>query len=349
MIRQERFMQRAIELAKLGAGRVSPNPLVGCVITHDDKIIGEGWHRKYGEPHAEVNALESVGNAAQIKDAELYVTLEPCSHYGKTPPCADRLIEEKIKKVYIGSTDPNPVVAGKGIQRLTDANIPVVNNILKAECQALNRRFFTFIQAKRPYITLKWAQTADGFIARKDFSSQWISGPSSRQLVHQWRAEEDAVMVGYHTAYHDNPSLTVRQWHGRNPVRIFFDRTNSLPEHFNLKDGSARTICITESQHLKPSELRYVQLMDVFNLEAVLTHLYQENIQSILVEGGAVLLDRFMQSGLWDEARIFQSPGLFHAGIAAPLLKGRISRRLAVDKDFLTYWINPHSAIWQNQ
>ncbi len=236
MTPDELFMQRAIELAQLGIGAVSPNPRVGCLVVHDNKIIGEGWHQKFGEAHAEVNAINSVKDLSLLKESTIYVNLEPCSHEGKTPPCSDLLIKHQVKKVVIANTDTNPLVAGRGVEKLKKAGIAIMTGVLEKEGRELNRRFFTFMEKKRPYIILKWAQTSDGFIAQKNFESKWITNELSRQLVHRWRSEEDAVLVGTRTASHDNPSLTVRDWSGRNPTRIVIDRFLRLNDKLQLFD-----------------------------------------------------------------------------------------------------------------
>ncbi|HKZ37838.1 MAG TPA: bifunctional diaminohydroxyphosphoribosylaminopyrimidine deaminase/5-amino-6-(5-phosphoribosylamino)uracil reductase RibD, partial [Chryseolinea sp.] len=245
----EFFMLRAMELALLGSGLVSPNPLVGCVITYEGKIIGEGWHKKYGEPHAEVNAVNSVPDKRTLRESTVYVTLEPCAHFGKTPPCADLLIEHQIKKVVVANLDSNPLVAGEGIRKLRSSGIEVITGVLDKKGRALNKRFFTIMEKQRPYIILKWAETADGFVARKNFDSKWISDEYSRQLVHKWRAEEDAVLVGMRTAQLDNPELNVRNWSGRNPIRIVIDRFLKLNEKIHLFDGSQKTICYNVLKH----------------------------------------------------------------------------------------------------
>jgi diaminohydroxyphosphoribosylaminopyrimidine deaminase/5-amino-6-(5-phosphoribosylamino)uracil reductase len=316
----DRFMLRALELAQLGKGNVSPNPLVGCVIVYQDKIIGEGWHRKYGEAHAEVNAVNSVTEKSLLKESTVYVTLEPCSHFGKTPPCADMLIREQVKNVVICNGDPNPLVAGKGIKKLREAKINVTENVLETEGRFINRRFFTFIERSRPYIILKWAQTADGFIARENFDSKWISDSYSRELVHKWRTEEDAVFVGSNTALHDNPKLNVRDWTGRNPVRILLDRYLKVPTTFQLFDQSQPTLCYNLQKEETVSNLHYVKLQKDDFIQQVAADLFKRKVQSVIIEGGAETLNRFIEANLWDEARIFMSPDTFDKGIPAPSL-----------------------------
>lgn len=316
------FMQRALQLAEYGRGHVSPNPMVGCVLAADGRIIGEGWHRNYGGPHAEVQAVrdaEKRGNDNLLKSATAYVTLEPCSHFGKTPPCADLLIDKKIKRVIIANLDPNPLVAGRGLARLQNAGIEVESGILAAQGQELNCRFFTFFTQKRPYVILKWAETADGFIAGADGGPVPISNGYSSQRVHRWRSEEDAILVGRATALNDNPRLNVRHWPGINPVRIVIDRNLSLPESLHVFDGSQPTIVynyLTKTE-VPESPERYGSAPTVafsqikkgeVELSKILADLHQRRVQSVLVEGGARLLQSFIEAGLWDEIRRCQSP-----------------------------------------
>jgi diaminohydroxyphosphoribosylaminopyrimidine deaminase / 5-amino-6-(5-phosphoribosylamino)uracil reductase len=316
---EELLMNRALELASLGKGQVSPNPMVGCVIEHGGRIIGEGWHKAWGGPHAEVNAIQAVEDKNLLAEATLYVSLEPCSHFGKTPPCADLIVEHKLKKVVICNTDPNPLVLGRGISRLTDAGIEVVTGVLAEKGRELNKRFFTFIEKKRPYIVLKWAQTNNGFIASENFDSKWISSPLSRKLVHKWRAQEDAIMVGRQTAAYDDPKLNVRDWSGKNPIRILIDRNLSLPNTLNLFDGSQPTICYNHVKTEALPNLTYVQIEPSAHIiDDVITDLYHRNIGSVLVEGGSFLLNALIDRQLYDEMRIFVGPVHFPAGIAAP-------------------------------
>lgn len=316
------FIRRTFELALNGSGWVSPNPLVGCVIVHNNKIIGEGWHRKYGEAHAEVNAIASTDNKELLKESTVYVNLEPCSHFGKTPPCADLLISYKVKKVVISNLDSNPLVAGNGIKKLRAAGIEVISGILDKEGKELNKRFFTGIEKQRPYIILKWAETADGFIARENHDSKWISDTHSRQLVHKWRTEEDAVLVGGRTAQFDDPQLNVRDWSGRNPVRVVIDRFLKLGKGLNLFDRSQMTICYNVLKHEEHENLVLVRLNEQDFMEELVKDLYKQKIRSVIIEGGAFTLGRFIDAGLWDEARIFVSPRTFAKGIPAPVLAG---------------------------
>ncbi len=334
----ELFMHRALELAALGCGAVSPNPLVGCVVVHNGNIIGEGFHQQYGGPHAEVNAIESVADKKVLKESTVYVNLEPCSHVGKTPPCADMLIRHQVKKVVVSNLDSNPLVAGEGIKKLRAAGIEVVTGILEKQGREFNKRFFTYIEKQRPYIILKWAETADGFIARENFDSKWISNEHARQLVHKWRAEEDAVLVGSKTAAHDNPQLNVRDWTGRNPVRIVIDRFLKLSERLHLFDRSQKTICYNVLKHEEHPNLSLIRLDEEDFLNALVHDLYKQKIQSIIIEGGAHMLSRFIELNLWDEARTFSSEKTFKKGIEAPVLHGTlISQELIVNDTLKTY------------
>jgi len=332
-------MQRALELARLGLGNVSPNPMVGCVIVKDDKIIGEGYHEQYGGPHAEVNAVQAVKDQSLLPQSTTYVTLEPCSHFGKTPPCADLLVRHQVKRVVICNEDPNPLVAGQGIERLRNAGIEVEIGLLREEGRVLNRRFFTAFEKKRPYVILKWAQTADGFVARENYDSKWISNTYSRQLVHKWRAEEDAILVGTNTARYDNPSLTTRDWKGKNPVRFFIDRTLGLNKGMHLMDGTVPTYCFTEGEGENRTNLTFIQQEQIVP-EAILASISELKIQSLIIEGGSGLLDSFIERGLWDEARVFIAPHTFGRGIAAPHISGELLSEEDVLEDRLLIYKN---------
>lgn len=329
----EVFMQRAIDLALLGRGSVSPNPLVGCVIVHDGLVVGEGFHQKYGEAHAEVNAIASVADKGVLKHSTLYVNLEPCSHYGKTPPCADLLIQYAVKKVVVSNLDSNPLVSGNGVRKLRAAGIEVITGLLEKEGRILNRRFFTAMEKKRPFILLKWAQTSDGFIARENGDSRWISNEQARQLVHRWRTEEDAVMVGARTAMHDNPQLNVRDWTGRDPVRVVTDRYLKLSDSLHLFNLQQPTLCYNLLRHESHHNLELVRLDEANFFEDLLKDLLKRKIQSVIVEGGANTLQMFIDRGLWDEARIFTSPQTFKKGLRAPLLPGQLRASYTVDTD----------------
>lgn len=322
----EKYMNRCLELAQLGAGSVAPNPMVGCVVVHDGKIIGEGYHQKCGEAHAEVNAIRSVKDKALLKASTLYVSLEPCAHFGKTPPCSDLIIEHQIPKVVVGSIDPFAAVAGKGIEKMEKAGIEVQLGMLEEECLWLNRRFFTFHQKKRPYLILKWAQTLDGFLdidrAQQTFGQPtWISNELSRRQVHKQRTEEDAILVGTNTALKDNPSLTVREWVGKQPLRLLIDRKNRLAESLNLKDGSVPTVVFTEEKIDSEANLEYVRIdFDTNILPQLLDWLYARDIQSVIVEGGQFLIQSFIDQGLWDEAHVYFGNTFFVNGMPAPKL-----------------------------
>lgn len=328
------FMRRALELAEWGRGYVSPNPLVGCVIVHEDRIIGEGWHREYGGPHAEVNAVNSVENQALLSESTVYVTLEPCAHWGKTPPCANLLVEKKVKKVVIAATDSNPLVGGRGIEILKNAGIEVETGILEKDARWQNRRFFTQIEKQRPYVILKWAQTQDGFVAKENFDSKWISNSHSRQLVHKWRAEEDAILVGKNTAAYDNPRLDVRDWVGKNPIRVVLDSKLELSSELNLFDQSIPTLVFNALKSDNKDNLAWIKLPEI-TPETVLKELHSRKIQSLIVEGGTQVIHQFIQSGLWDEARIFTAPTQFRRGISAPRLNQNPSETLSIDTDRL--------------
>ena len=347
MTQDEKYITRCLELAKKGLGSTAPNPMVGAVAVHNDKIIGEGYHRKYGGPHAEVHAINSVRDKSLLKYSTLYVSLEPCSHLGKTPPCTDLIIKSGIPKVVIGTIDPNSLVKGKGIEKLRSSGIEVKKNILIKECIELNKRFFTFYSLKRPYIILKWAQTSDGFIdiVREPGSPvqpNWISNEFSRILVHKWRSEEQAIMVGTNTVRMDNPTLNTREWEGKNPLRIFLDRKLSLSHGLNLYNGEIPTIIINEIKNDKQGELEYVKfLFDNNLLNSILYFLYTREIQSIIIEGGKILLESFIEKGLWDEARVFTGDKKFRKGIKAPVIDSNVKTISAIENDRLLFFKNP--------
>jgi diaminohydroxyphosphoribosylaminopyrimidine deaminase / 5-amino-6-(5-phosphoribosylamino)uracil reductase len=340
------WMRRALELAQLGRGSVSPNPMVGCVIVHQGQIIGEGYHQRYGEAHAEVNAIRSVENPALLSQSTAYVTLEPCAHWGKTPPCANLLVEKGLKKVVIAAIDSNPLVGGKGIEILKNAGIEVETGVLESEARWQNRRFFTQIEQKRPYVILKWAQTLDGFVAKNDFSSKWISGSQSRQLVHKWRAEEDAILVGKNTALHDNPSLTVRDWVGGSPLRLVIDARQELPRSLHLFDGSVPTRCYTSSRSGTFDTLEFVALGPDFTMAEVLADLGKSKIQSLIVEGGSQVLRQFIELELWDEARVFTGNTTFGSGISAPVLNQKPQESIGVGEDTLDHYYHGRNTLF---
>jgi len=335
-------MQRALELAKLGIGLVSPNPMVGAVIVCDDLIIGEGYHQQYGQAHAEVNAvndaLAQFENAAELfKRSTIYVTLEPCAHYGKTPPCADLIIKYQIPNVVVGCRDPFDQVNGKGIEKLLAAGIDVTIGVLEAECLELNKRFFTRVQKQRPYIILKWAQTSDGFFAPADNSQFWITSKASRKLVHQWRSEEDAILIGKNTALIDNPQLNVRYGGGRSPKRVVIDRTLELPESLNIFDQSVETFVFNAIKTDVDGRIKYIALEDFDNFvpQYILFQLYLQDVQSLIIEGGAKTLQAFIDASLWDEARIFTGKATLKNGIKSPVIEGDILSLDSVGEDDL--------------
>jgi len=333
-------MRRAIELAALGRGSVSPNPMVGCVIVHEGRIIGEGWHRKYGEAHAEVNAIHSVEDKNLLPESTCYVTLEPCAHHGKTPPCADLLVSMNLKKVVIAAADSNPLVGGKGIAKMEAAGIEVVTGCLEQESRDLNVRFFHLIEKQRPYIILKWAQTADGFVARTNFDSKWISNEYSRSLVHQWRSEEDAILVGANTAEYDNPRLDVRSWSGKNPVRIVIDRKLRLKGDLKLFDGSIPTLVYNTLKSEQGENLEWVKLDENDFIPTLVADLGRRKLQSVIIEGGSAVLHAFIHAGIWDEARVFSSSVQFGEGIKAPEISGDLVSVTEVIGDELRVYRN---------
>lgn len=322
-------MQRALELAALGRGQVSPNPMVGCVIVYQpdagpDRIIGEGWHQQYGGPHAEVNAVRSVQPEDEhlLPESTVYVTLEPCSHWGKTPPCADLLITKRVKRVVCCNDDPNPLVSGQGFAKLRAAGVEVETGLMAEQGREINKRFFLFFEKKRPYIILKWAETADGFIAGAGDKPTQISGDLAHRLVHRWRAEEDAIMVGTNTARLDNPRLNVRLWTGRNPVRIVVDKHLTLPTTLHLFDNAQPTVCYNFQKTETIGQTAYQQLLpDQPLLPQLLADLHRRQLQSVLIEGGTTLLQSLLEAGLWDEIALFKSPVALGTGIKAPVLR----------------------------
>lgn len=336
------FMQRCLDLAALGIGNVSPNPMVGAVIVCDGRIIGEGYHQKYGGPHAEVNAISEVlarfNNSAELLErSTIYVSLEPCAHYGKTPPCADLIIKHKIPNVVVGCRDPFDQVDGKGIEKLRGAGIDVTIGVLEEECKWLNRRFFTRVQKQRPYIILKWAQTADGYFAPDDNSQLWITGLEARKLVHQWRGEEDAILVGKNTAAIDDPALNVRYGQGRSPKRVVIDRNLELNKKLKLFDGSVETLVFNAIKTDVEANIKYIALEDFdrYVPQYILYQLYLQDIQSVIIEGGAYTINKFIEADLWDEARIFTGSIRLRYGIKAPVLNNAVAGEYVIGEDNL--------------
>jgi len=325
-------MKRCIELAKNGLGTTYPNPLVGSVIVHNDKIIGEGWHRKSGEAHAEVNAINAVKDKSLLREATIYVSLEPCSHYGKTPPCCDLIIANAIPNIVIGTIDSYSKVAGTGIERLKKAGKNVITGVLENECRGLNKRFFTFHEKKRPYIILKWAESADGFIAPTSKDEQkpvWITNEFSRQLVHKWRSEEQAILVGSQTVIDDNPRLDVRDWSGNNPIRIVLNQKNRIPKESHIFDNRSKTIVYTaETLGSEPTAAK------------IASQLYKNDIQSVIIEGGRQTLQTFIDEKLWDEVRQFKGTISLKDGRKAPDFTGLLLYKEAILNDELLIFEN---------
>ena len=333
MTKDEKYIARCIQLAKNGLCNAAPNPMVGAVIVHNDTIIGEGYHIRCGEAHAEVNAIRSVKDESLLKESTIYVSLEPCSHHGKTPPCTDLIINKGIPRVVVGCQDPFSLVAGRGIAKLREAGIEVKVGVLEEECRQLIRRFVTFNTLRRPFITLKWAESADGFIDlhRTEGHPYIFSSPLSSMLVHKRRAEHSAILVGRRTALLDNPSLTTRNWFGKNPVRMVIDKDLALPKHLALFDGSVRTLVFTQredtSNRPNVEHIRLDFKIDI--LPQIMEVLYKEKLQSLMVEGGSILLQSFIDAGCWDEAYIEQSDAHLKDGVKAP--------SFSPEYDFLTF------------
>lgn len=340
----EKYMRRALALSKHGYGNVAPNPTVGAVIVCNGKIIGESFHRQYGGPHAEVNALASVKEPDLLPRSTMYVTLEPCSHHGKTPPCADLIVSKKIKRVVIGCQDPFPEVTGKGIERLREAGIEVETGCLENECKEAIRPFIIYHTQHRPYILLKWAQSADGFIDREraslaDGQPAKLSHPWMNFRVHKLRSQVDAILVGTRTALLDDPSLTVRLYSGKNPLRIAIDREGKIPEQATLKDGTAETLIFTEQEKTAGKRLEYEKIdFSTDIIPQILTVLYERGIQTLLVEGGTRLLNSFLDSGLWDEIRIERPATKLCSGIPAPTVRNKPDKSETIGTSTVDYY-----------
>mgnify|MGYP003575927771 FL=1 len=339
---QEKYIKRCIELAQNGLGTTYPNPMVGSVIVYDDQIIGEGWHKKAGEPHAEVNAVKSVKDKSLLKKATIYVSLEPCSHFGKTPPCCDLIIANEIPNVVVGTVDPNEKVAGKGILKLIEAGANVTVGVLEDECNEMNKRFFTFHQKKRPYIILKWAESQDGFLAPEKANNQdrkpiWITNTYSRQLVHKWRTEEQAILVGTQTVIDDNPKLNARDWSGNNPVRVVIDRENKIDDNSFIFDDTVKTIIFSnENKKISTANTQF-EVIDFSKniIPEILDVLYKNQIQSIIIEGGRRTLQSFIDENIWDEARIFAGKPSFGNGTQAPIISRKNNTKTTILSDEL--------------
>jgi diaminohydroxyphosphoribosylaminopyrimidine deaminase / 5-amino-6-(5-phosphoribosylamino)uracil reductase len=336
-----KFMDRCLDLAARAEGMTYPNPLVGSVIVHNGIIIGEGYHLKAGTPHAEVNAINSVQDKSLLKESTLYVSLEPCSHSGKTPPCSDFIISNRIPRIVIGTVDTSDKVSGKGISRLKEAGCEVITGINEQECRKINRRFFTFHEKKRPYITLKWAQSCDGFIdtvrnVNSTPEPNWITGKSERVLVHKWRASEQSILVGAGTVRADNPKLNVRFWNGNNPVRIILSRSGDLDKYLPENETNGTIIVFSYSlDKRKGIEKRIKLKRNIPSSLQVVEYLYNENFQSLLIEGGAEVLNHFIENGVWDEARIFTGMSDFKHGVKAPSIAGHTMSVVNFEKSTL--------------
>lgn len=350
MTKDEKYISRCIQLARNGFCNAAPNPMVGAVVVHNDRIIGEGYHIRCGEAHAEVNAIRSVKQPELLRESTIYVSLEPCSHYGKTPPCADLIIEKRIPRVVIGCMDPFSLVAGRGIEKLRNAGIEVTVGVLEKECRNLIRRFITFHVMQRPYITLKWAESADGFIdlKRTDGKPVILSNAYTRMLAHKRRAENNAILVGRRTALLDNPSLTTRDWHGKHPTRLVIDKELSLPSDLHVFDGEIDTLVFTQqSQVSNTPHVEYVTLNDEENIVCqIMKQLYQRKIQSVLVEGGSILLQSLIDMDLWDEAYIEHAPIRLTDGVPAPSIPQTffLPDKICFDRTF-SHAIHPHPGV----
>ena len=336
----EYYMHRCLELAKLGIGTVAPNPMVGAVIVLDGKIIGEGFHEIYGGPHAEVNAINSVKDPSVLKDATIYVSLEPCSHHGKTPPCADLLVKHQFQKVVIACQDTFSEVSGNGIKRLQQAGIEVEFGILEKEARLLNKRFFTFHEEHRPYVILKWAQSRNGYIdiQRNENHSgiHWITQPETKKLVHKWRSEEMAILVGKNTVLNDNPSLTVREWTGSHPIRIVLDSNLEIPADRTVFNEEVPTIVFNTQKQAVENNIQFIQLKKI-EPQHLLEVLFQLNIQSVIIEGGATVLQSFIDHNLWDEARVLTGIYSIENGVDAPQISGQIFDSLTFGRDSIKF------------
>jgi len=344
-LNHEKYIQRCLKIAKNGIGTTRPNPSVGAVVVLNNEIIGEGFTCPYGGNHAEVHAINAVQDKLQLKEATIYVTLEPCSHFGKTPPCADLIVKHQIKNVVIGCLDSNSLVAGKGIERLKNAGCTVIVGVLEKECRKHHKRFFTVQEKKRPYIILKWAETKNGFIApltKEETKPVWISNQYSQQLVHKWRSEEHAILVGTNTVIVDNPRLNVRSWKGKNPMRIVLDRALRIPKEAHVFDEIVKTIVLTELEKNTSSEnLIFEQIDFSLNIAKQVCEVLQKHqIQSVIIEGGLQTLQTFIDADFWDEARIFVGGSEFENGVKAPVISGKMIEEFKVKKDRLKIMMN---------
>ncbi|MAX68612.1 MAG: riboflavin biosynthesis protein RibD [Flavobacteriales bacterium] len=341
MQNDEFFLNECLEIARLGIGRVSPNPMVGSVIVYKGEVIGEGYHEKYGSDHAEVNAINSVKDKSLLSKSTLYVNLEPCSHFGKTPPCSDLIIKYKIPKVVIGCMDTYSEVNGTGINKMRNAGIDVKVGIMEEESRELNKRFFTFHEKKRPYIILKWAESKDGFIAPKNQTEPfWMTSNKSKKLVHKWRSEEDSILVGRITAEKDNPSLTVREVLGVNPIRLVIDKDLKLSKNLNLFNSESKTIIFNKIKSDNSSKNNYIKINFNDMINSILKELYKQKNQSVIVEGGTTTLQSFIEENIWDEARIFTTDKKLENGVKSPIIKGKKISEIEIDTDCLKIILN---------
>ncbi len=339
--RDELYMSRCLDLARQGMGSVAPNPMVGAVIVHNGRIIGEGFHQHFGGPHAEVNAVNSVSDKNLLKEATIYVSLEPCAHHGKTPPCSDLLVECGFQRVVIGCKDTFSKVSGKGIEKLKKAGIEVEVGVLEQECRELNKRFFTFHERQRPYVILKWAQSKDGYLDRlrpnDEKGVNWISSPETKVLVHKWRSEEQSILVGRKTVQNDNPSLTVREFSGTNPTRIIIDSQLQLPDDLNIFSDEAPSIIFNRVKNEVKGNIEYIRISET-NTQLILHELYNRNILSVFVEGGSRTLQYFIFGNVWDEARVIVGNTNFHEGEKAPTINKAPSESFPFSTDMIHYY-----------
>jgi diaminohydroxyphosphoribosylaminopyrimidine deaminase / 5-amino-6-(5-phosphoribosylamino)uracil reductase len=344
-----KFMRRCLELASKAEGFTYPNPMVGSVIVYNGEILGEGYHLRSGEFHAEVNAINSVSDKTRLKYSTLYVNLEPCSHFGKTPPCADFIISNAIPRIVIGTIDTSKKVSGKGVKKLRDAGCEVKTGVIEEECRRLNKRFFTFHEKKRPYITLKWAQSADGYldILRTDdhkAEPTWITGKPERILVHKWRASEQAILVGAGTVRADNPRLNVREWKGTDPLKLILSSSGAIDKGSYLYNTDSKAVVFSHNPCADIQEgVNVILEKNVPSSVQIVRYLYDSGIQSLFIEGGAEVLNHFIVTGLWDEAKIFTGGVYFNTGVKAPLIKGKLSSTTSFSGSYLEIYLNEAS------
>ena len=348
-----KFMRRCLELASKAEGLTYPNPMVGSVIVNEGRIIGEGFHIKSGEPHAEVNAVNSVIDKNLLRKSTLYVNLEPCSHFGRTPPCADFIVANKIPRIVVGTIDTHAKVSGQGISVLKKAGCEVTTGILEDECRWLNRRFFTIHEKKRPYIILKWAQTADGFLdimrsGDHSIRPTWITGQTEKVLVHKWRASEQSILVGAGTIRCDNPMLNVREWNGINPLRLILSSSGVLNDELAINDPHGKVVIFTHNEEVVYKSAQKVKFeSDKTSAEQICKYLFRSGLQSLFIEGGAMVLNHFISAGLWDEARIFTGRQHFRNGIKAPRIHGTVLTHSVFSHSLLDVFVNPESQIYK--